>query len=287
MTIAIAWNRHYGKSEELIVVSDSRLISCGYVDVCQKIFPLARGDCFIAFAGETILAFPIVFQIVSTFANFRKYTDRTEDVTDIVSVVVDVINTFRQAWDDTIDSNVEVENRTTKFIFGGWSWKESRFVLFPIHFDRTVRLFHTYTHRKKIMRLGLKQGSRCMAVGNYGPEFEQLLVAELQRKNATTLDYEPLEVLCRMLLEPKFIDRRAESTFYVDKQPGLIGGSPQIVKVYRHSNVRPVAVKWPLRAGENPITLFGRRLFDHEKTLHAIYDPELRNFTYPLSGIVN
>jgi hypothetical protein len=38
MTLSIAWIRKAGQSRELIVASDSRLTSAGYVDVCQKVF---------------------------------------------------------------------------------------------------------------------------------------------------------------------------------------------------------------------------------------------------------
>jgi hypothetical protein len=73
VTISIAWIRSVGQTKELIVASDSRLTSVGHVDVCQKIFPLSRGDCFFGFCGQTILAFPIVFQIISTIGNFGNY----------------------------------------------------------------------------------------------------------------------------------------------------------------------------------------------------------------------
>lgn len=126
MTISVAWIRSIAKNKELIVASDSRLTSVGHVDVCQKIFPLARGDSFFSFCGDTVLAFPIVFQIVSTISNFRKYNDRTEDVTDLLSVIIDIINSLRDAWKDTIEDAVYSENKETKFLFGGWSWKFAR-----------------------------------------------------------------------------------------------------------------------------------------------------------------
>jgi Putative serine esterase (DUF676) len=57
MTITIAWTRTAGATKELLIASDSRLTGVGHVDVCQKIFPLDRGDSFFGFCGHTILAF--------------------------------------------------------------------------------------------------------------------------------------------------------------------------------------------------------------------------------------
>ncbi len=234
-----------------------------------------------------MLAFPIVFQIASTIDNYVKYSDRTTDVTALLVVVQSIINTFREAWLDTIDSEIKIENRTTRFLFGGWSWKEKRFVVYPIQFDLENRTYHSYTHKKIIRKLGLSRDDVFLSIGNYTAEFRALLRDRLQAKTEKTLDYEPLQILCEMLRTERFTNRRASATFYVDEKPGLIGGAPQMLKVYQHSNVKPFAIRWYEPKAANQVTLYGRRLLHHERTLRSIYDPETGEFTYPLSGIIN
>ena len=286
MTITIAWTRTVSATSELLIASDSRLTSAGHVDVCQKIFPLQRGDSFFGFCGQTILAFPIVFQIISTIANFKKYQDRTKDVIDLVSVILAVINSFGEAWRDTVVDDERSSNMETKFIFGGWSWKRNKFYVFPIHYNIKTSKFQVYTHKKKIRALGLADDEKCIVIGNYAPEFYQLLREELAGREA--MDYEPLRVLSNMLQTNRFIDRRSSETFYVDKKPGLIGGAPQVLKIYKHSNVKPIAIRWPNSdKGKSDITLFGRHLFSYEKTLNTIYDPIKNSFLYPLEGVSN
>jgi hypothetical protein len=193
-------------------------------------------------------------------------------------------NSFREAWLDTDSSEVERENKETKFLFGGWSWKFGRFFIYPIHFDKRMGIFHTYTHKKGIKQLGLDYGELCIAIGNYTAEFSEFLKNELHRKQSRRLDFEPLKILSSMLKTDRFVNRRSDATFYVDKKPGLIGGAPQVLKIYKHSNIKPITVRWTQAGEASRVTLLGRRLFDHELTLNTIYDPETEEFVYLLSS---
>ncbi len=65
MTITIAWERRLANTSELLFCSDSRLTGGGNIDVCQKIFPLAREDGAIGFCGSTLIAYPIINQFQS------------------------------------------------------------------------------------------------------------------------------------------------------------------------------------------------------------------------------
>lgn len=107
MTLSIAWIRKSGISRELIVASDSRLTSAGHVDICQKVFPLSRGDAFLAFCGDTILAFPFLFQIEAAIEDFQKSADRTQDVPSLLGRIVDLLNDYKEAWQDTDPGDFE------------------------------------------------------------------------------------------------------------------------------------------------------------------------------------
>jgi hypothetical protein len=290
MTIAIAWTRRGSASslQEMVVASDSRLSSAGHVDICQKIFPLDRGDSFLAFCGDTTLAFPLIFQIQSAIENFRRAADRSEDISKLLARILELINSYRGAWKETDTQVTLEENKFTRFMFGGWSWQYQRFFIYPIHFNPITRTFRAYTHSKKLKRLRLPKGEKCIVIGNYAAEFLGALQSLIKEKHLQTLDYEPLEILGGMLKTPRFVDRHCNDTFFVKSdKPGAIGGAPQVLKIYRHANYRPIAVRWNDGNGDSRVTLFGRQLFEYEKTLHPIYDFSTGQFHYPLSDVRN
>lgn len=130
MTISIAWIRNAGRYNELIVASDSRLSSAGHVDICQKVFPLPRGDAFLAFSGDTIIAFPFFFQLRAAIEDFHQATDRSQDVTELYGRVLELLNFYRDSWLDTDPNEFEPAMRTTRFLFEGWSWRNSSFTQF-------------------------------------------------------------------------------------------------------------------------------------------------------------
>lgn len=286
MTISIAWIRNAGKYNELVVASDSRLSSAGHVDICQKVFPLPRGDAFLAFSGDTIIAFPFLFQLQAAVENFHQSTDRSQDVTQLLGRVLELLNCYRDAWLDTDPTDFEPAMRTTRFLFGGWSWRYKQFFIYPIHYSRQLKRFNILRNSKRRARFGLSNGEMCVCIGNYTHEFLEHL--DNLMKDRRHLDYKPLEVLCSMLADFRFTDRRLESEFW-DRRDGrgAIGGAPQVIKVYEHANTLPIAVRWPRSDGTMATTLLGRPLFDWEKTFTPIYDPERKSFYYPLADVAD
>jgi hypothetical protein len=286
MTLSIAWIRRSGVSQELVVASDSRLSSVGHVDICQKVFPLSRGDSFLAFCGDTILAFPFLFQLQSAILDFQKSSDRSEDVTRLLGRVLTMLNFYLAAWQDTEPTDFQNATRTTRFLFGGWSWRFKRFFVYPIQFSQTHQRFLHFSHSKQKKRLNLADGEVCVCIGNYTAEFREELTKTMATRRLRTLNYEPLDVLCSMLRNPKFTDRRTSEEFYnKSDRRGTIGGAPQAIKIYEHANTRPIAIRWPLTNGKPSVTLLGRPLFDWEMTFNPIYNPEDRDFFYPLATV--
>lgn len=58
-----------------------------------------------------------------------------------------------------------------------------------------------------------------------------------------------------------------------DGKHSLIGGPPQVLKIYQHMNVRPYAVYWPNRDSMR-ISFLGRPLLDYETTEYMALDPD-------------
>lgn len=287
MTIVIAWTRKIGNGRELLVSSDSRLTSAGYVDVCQKIFPLIRGDAFFAFCGDTALAFPVIFQINSAIANYRPAIDRGEDVPELLSRILTLLNEYQRSWKDTDKMDHAETVRTTKFLFGGWSWRLNRFRIYPIHYSLSHREFRSYKHSNQTRSLQLPDGESCFVIGDYVAEFRDRLRDHCATSKPRSLDYAPLRILAEMLREEKFVNRRAEASFFSkSEKPGAIGGAPQLLKVYQHAVTRPVAVRWHTN-GAPSISLLGRTLFHWEKTLTTIIDPDTGDAFHPLATVRN
>lgn len=81
---------------------------------------------------------------------------------------------------------------------------------------------------------------------------------------------EPLEVLRDMLREPAF---------------DLIGGAPQVMKVYMSSTCRPYAVFWPNKAAGS-VNLLGRPLLSYEQSDYLVLDTDTMQ-TLKHSGLAN
>jgi hypothetical protein len=288
MTIAIAWTKRAAGLHELVVASDSRLTSAGHIDVCQKIFPLARGDSFLAFCGDTMFAFPLIFQVQFALQNFEPSIDRSEDISRLETRVLDIINSFRGAWRDYDLDAFESDVKKTRFLLGGWSWKRNRFLTSAIRYNSKKNEFAAYRPTKTIKRLNLADGEFCVAIGNYTAEFIERLVDAIAEKNLRSLNYEPLDILVEMLRTDKFTNRRSEEALYSrSDKAGAIGGAPQAIKIYQHANVRTLAVRWPVNSAKKTVTLFGRPLLEYERTTLPIYDCDEKRFFYPLSDIRN
>ena len=80
MTLTMVWIRGVGDYEELVFCSDSRLrFGCAW-DSCQKVFPLPRGDCAIAFAGDTQFAYPFIHTAINAVSLHRGSSRRQVDL---------------------------------------------------------------------------------------------------------------------------------------------------------------------------------------------------------------
>ena len=82
---------------------------------------------------------------------------------------------------------------------------------------------------------------------------------------------EPLEVLVEFIRNEEY---------------PTIGGPPQIVKIYRHSNYLPHNVYWPDRTS-GVVTLFGRRLLVYEKRKFLTLDPDTMEVFEPDGNVIS
>jgi hypothetical protein len=258
MTISLAWIRRTGGVEELVVATDSRLsFGCRW-DCCPKLRALPRNDSVIAFAGDTMYAYPIMLQVISAISQHQRLLSRAMDLQDLKGHLLRILNNMTSLVHD-LPPGVPNEPDTT-FILCGWSWKKARFLAWLLHFDANIKRF-TFRPASAWSGPRANKNKYLVFTGDYKKEFYERLVKLLRSKKKLQsggFDMEPLEVLRDMLRSGQY-----------DK----IGGAPQLIKVYKHMNCRPYGIFWPT-AGDKKVNLLGRPLLDYEMSEFLILDPD-------------
>jgi hypothetical protein len=144
------------------------------------------------------------------------------------------------------------------FIFGGYSWRKKRFAIWLLHFDKHIGKFTFRTASR------WRQGNYAKQIMFAGDNIKEAKtrLAELLRerdKLATGgFDMEPFEVLRDMVRSSEY---------------PMIGGAPQVLKIYEFLNTQTYAVAWPNRAA-GTVTLMGRPLLPYELTGSTVLDPD-------------
>ena len=256
MKISIAWVRKSNTLEELIIASDSRLsFGCRW-DCCPKIIALPRGDSAFCFAGNTMYAYPVMLQVVVAASQHPKLLSRGMDLYDLKGHLLRMLNSMVSLIHDLPKGGKN--DPDTSFLFAGWSWKHSQFKIWLLHYDAHLKKF---TFRPASRWPGKNNDKTFAFTGDYKTEYKDRLIAILRKKKKLEsggFDMEPLEVLRDMLRESSF---------------DLIGGAPQIMKVYRHSNSKPYAVFWPNKAAAI-VNLLGRPLLEDEQSEYFVLDTD-------------
>ncbi|UOV05527.1 hypothetical protein MUU75_01990 [Pseudoxanthomonas mexicana] len=281
MTLSMAWVRNVGDQQELVFSSDSRLRWAGAWDACQKIFPLSRGDCAIAFAGDTKFAYPFIHAAINAIELHRGSSRRQIDLFEAKSVLLNSINAMLSELRDFCVGQDQFEEPDLRLIFGGYSWKKKQFALWKFHFNNGEREFRSAeiaewegmgTNRKLVV-LGDPNASpstlrRAARTNGTAVEVDEDIEAIAKRALINLLDSRSLRGGSGLNLEPLEVLRdliRSDSSPY-------IGGAPQIVKVYQHMNVQPFGIRWP--SNEGRVAVLGRILPAGEKLHVPILDPE-------------
>ena len=282
MTLCVAWTRNVRDTNELIFASDSRLTGNGYLDYCPKVFSLPRNDTAIGFCGDTSIAYPYILQVINYITTYDKALSRAQDFSDMRHSLINVLNQLRSAHRDPLDDEFNRENLTTEFIVGGWSWKLQQFEIFKIIHAPDIERF---TYRPSGTWRGQgdnepRRGKKIAIAGDYVPEYRHRLTTLLRGREKLGrggFDMEPFEVLRDMLRDDQFTDRTRANG-------GRIGGPPQMLKIYSHPNILPIAVRWGAPVG---IHIMGRQLMEYERTTFPILNTDDLQFEYPLQNIAN
>lgn len=277
MTITLAWERKLASYSEIVFCSDSRLSGGGNIDVCQKIFPLPREDAAIGFCGSTLIAYPIINQFMSYVRNYKKNLDRALDGAELPRRLASLANKFLESYIDPVD--LERELLETKFVIGCFSWRLGRPIINKIVFDNGLKQYvAAKSPFPKTKSNTLHRLCRQFAmIGDLEHFYFDELAKHIDYATGDHLDMEPFSALAAMLEEPRYTDRR-------QTLKGVIGGAPQLLKVYPFYRTIEFGVHWPDNTS-GKLFLNGREVFDFEKITLPALDAKTLEARYPLEAI--
>lgn len=246
MTISLCWRRKFQGVDEIVFASDSRL-SAGYRwDCAQKIFPIEGPNFCISFAGDADFGFPVLFQFQCMVRNYQRFANGAAPISEVTKDFLAIANQMASLVDD----RKLAQFTKTSFLIGGYNFDTGD------AYQRIIRYSRTTGQYEREEFGGLRSGGKGFKVGFIGDERAAYLkiLGTLIHEQQTELNFQPLEALSCLL---KSQDRNSS-----------IGGSPQVVKVYRHRNYLPYAVKDTTT--DEKVSLFGRPLLAYERTFYPV-----------------
>ena len=133
MTLSLAWIRVVGEAHELVFASDSRLSGGQSWDGCPKIFTLPRGDSMVAFAGDTLSAYPLLLQFRNWVELDPRARSRERDITEFKKRMRLMFMDMRKHITDLPHGATKPDPYDCEMLFGGWSWKAGKFLIWRFH----------------------------------------------------------------------------------------------------------------------------------------------------------
>jgi hypothetical protein len=214
MTLCITWIRETPEGEEMVFATDSCLGMGERWESGVKLFELPRKDCLICFSGYTFRTYPLILNLINSLKYDKYVLNQKHDITYLIdyitSLFTDLIRGIKLLGKKDYE-DVLKEDPPFDFLFGGWSWKESKLKLWKIYYSYEAHGFVFTTDYNKLV---------FSMIGTELDEARKSLEDEINRNNkvlAGSLDMEPLKVLVEIIREPKFDD---------------ISGAVQLAKLY-------------------------------------------------------
>ncbi|WP_235575789.1 hypothetical protein, partial [Roseovarius tolerans] len=188
---------------------------------------------------------PCIFQFQCMVKNYPRFSTGAAPISVAAKDFLAIVNQLH----GLVDDRKLAQFHQTEFLLAGYDFATGEMYGKSIRYDEESNLY------KRFDLGGIKSGQVQSTVGFAGDCYHDFFEG-LGKKIAlqkTELNYQPLETL------NEIISRQAIGS--------TIGGNPQIVKVYRHRNFLPYAVR---QNGKADVTLFGRPLLEYERTLYPI-----------------
>lgn len=248
MTLCVSWIRRSGRSKELLLAADSLLNGGGDFTEAPKIFPLKRGDCAIACAGDTAYSFPIVTHIIQSIDLNVKSKTRAQDFVDLVHYFEELMNSCLSSVINPIADRVKGPD--FQMLFVGYSSILKDFKMVVYQYDKTRQIMKRKTvptlKKNKVAVIGdqgIARNGELNLVSLYRRQLFQKLDSEGIMDN-DPIDMQPLDVL---------------SDFIKDNRYRTVGGHPQILKICVFMSTLPYAIM----EDDNPENiLYGKKAYE-------------------------
>lgn len=236
----------------------------GYAwDAAPKIVPLPREDSFIAFAGSTNIAYPMMLQAVNTVGSWGPALTRQQPLDEMKGHLLRVFDRMLAEFSDEVPELPSPADEAL-FLLGGWNWTTKQFRVWTLHFDSHIGRF---TFRPATPWSGGNEAKVLAFAGDEVADAKLRLehrLRDVDKLKSGGFDMEPLSVLADMIRDPML---------------PTIGGIPQVLKVYQSATSVPFVVPWIDPQGVEIRSLLGRPLLDYERPRY----PELRGEALGLS----
>ncbi|MDY0383815.1 hypothetical protein [Trichlorobacter sp.] len=251
MTLCTAWVRQENDKQELIVATDSCLSGGERWHTGVKLFELPRKDCLICFAGDTERTYPLILNLISSIKFDAHLSSASTDIKEVLEYITNLFTELCNSISNYGTREFKDVLGSFNFLFGGWSWKDSKFYIWRLDYLHDAKGFvPTQDHDNLIFSF----------IGDNLYEAQELLQKELvdnRKVLAGRLDMEPLNVLIRMIRE---------------KEYDSIDGAIQLAKIYPPGSVEFFGVMWPSISGKK--TFLGKDVtFDNNPDVKFI-DPD-------------
>lgn len=252
MTLCVSWIRKVNNIEELIFATDSCLSGGERWHSGVKLFELPRKDCLICFAGETNRTYPLILNLISSIKFDEHLLSTNTDTVEVLEYLSTLFTSLCNSITGYAPQTFEEALGEFEFLFGGWSWKQSKFKLWKLKYKfETSAFVHDEVDDNEMF---------FEFIGDETDKAEELLKEEIKNNGkifARNFDMEPFKVLLTMI-------RKDEYT--------TIDGAIQIAKIHPPGSTEFFGVLWPSIDGKK--TFLGKDVsFENNPAVNFI-DPD-------------
>ncbi|MBL6445410.1 hypothetical protein JMN32_03775 [Fulvivirga sp. 29W222] len=257
MTLCTAYIRQANDTEELIFATDSCLTMGEKWKHGIKLFELPRKDCLLCFAGDTMRAYPLVLNLISSIHLDQHLASPSATLEEVLDFLSELFSKLVRTIDEVGQDRIHEERGSAQFLFGGWDWQKGAFRLWKLYYSSEIEGF--------IFDELTKQDNRFFYtfLGNASIDVEQEAKQRFKKllfdedSFASKLDMEPLRIL---------------SSISLDKGIREVDGSLQIAKVYKSNRTEFFGIYW--ESSQGTPCFQGREYTEITKPRVRYFDPD-------------
>jgi len=263
MTMCTAWVRQANDTEELVFATDSCLTGGEKWKHGVKLFELPRKDCLLCFAGDTMRAYPLVLNLVSSIHLDKYLQSPSATLEEVLEFLSELFTKLVKTITEVEKDRIHIERGSAQFLFGGWDWQKGpngAYRVWKLYYSESVEGFIfdelTNTGNQTIFYTFMGNASSFGDIEKEAKDrFKKLLSDE--DKIGSKLNMEPLRILCGISL---------------DKTIREVDGSLQIAKVYKSSRTEFFGIYWESSKGKPYFQ--GREYNEINKPLIRYFNPD-------------